>query len=51
MTSRVDISALARYIETIIQGSITLARTHQDSQLLARRFDYLKDHLPQGKVS
>jgi hypothetical protein len=41
----VDTRALARYIVAIIEGSIMLARTHRDSHLMARHFDYLKEHL------
>jgi TetR/AcrR family transcriptional repressor of nem operon len=41
----VDTRALARYIVALIEGSIMLARTHTDSQLIARHFDYLKEHL------
>jgi TetR/AcrR family transcriptional repressor of nem operon len=42
---RVDTTALARYVVALIEGSIMLARTHQDGRLLARHFDYLKEHL------
>jgi hypothetical protein len=41
----VDTRALARYIVAIIEGSIMLARTHRDRQLMASHFDYLKEHL------
>ena len=41
----VDAAALARYIVAIIQGSIMLTRTRQDRDLMARHFDYLKEHL------
>jgi hypothetical protein len=49
----VDTQALARYIVAIIEGSIMLARTHRDSHLMARHFDFLKEHLKQtcGQVT
>jgi TetR/AcrR family transcriptional repressor of nem operon len=43
----VDTLALARYVVAIIEGSIMLARTHKDGRLMARHFDYLKEHLRQ----
>jgi len=36
---------LARYIVTVIEGAIMLARTHRDPKLAACQFDYLKQHL------
>jgi TetR/AcrR family transcriptional regulator, transcriptional repressor for nem operon len=42
---RVDTWELARYIVAIIEGSILLGRTQKDRQLMARHFDYLKEHL------
>jgi TetR/AcrR family transcriptional regulator, transcriptional repressor for nem operon len=45
---RVDTAALARYIVSVIEGSIMLARTHKDRQMMARHFDYLKEHLRQA---
>ena len=42
---RVDTWALARYILGIVEGSIMLARTRRDGQLMARNFDYAKEHL------
>jgi TetR/AcrR family transcriptional repressor of nem operon len=41
----VDTGALARYIVALIEGSIMLARTHGDGQMIARHFDYLKEHV------
>jgi TetR/AcrR family transcriptional repressor of nem operon len=41
----VDAAALARYIVGIVEGSIMLMRAQQDSHMLARNFDYLKEHL------
>jgi TetR/AcrR family transcriptional repressor of nem operon len=40
-----DAAALARYIVAIVEGSIMLTRTQQDRHLMARHFDYLKEHL------
>jgi len=42
---RVDTWALARYIVGIVEGSIMLARTRRDGQVMARNFDYAKEHL------
>jgi TetR/AcrR family transcriptional regulator, transcriptional repressor for nem operon len=44
----VDAGALARYIVAIVEGSITVMRTHQDRHMIARHFDYLKEHLTQS---
>lgn len=44
----VDARALARYIVAIVEGSIMLARTQQDRDLMARHFEYLKEHLKQS---
>jgi TetR/AcrR family transcriptional regulator, transcriptional repressor for nem operon len=44
----VDAAGLARYIVAIIEGSIMLTRTQQDRHLMARHFDYLKEHLKQA---
>src|SRR5579883_1460866 len=41
----VDAAALARYIVALVEGSIMLTRTHQDRQMMARHFDYLKAYL------
>jgi TetR/AcrR family transcriptional repressor of nem operon len=48
VAGHVDTAALARYIVAIIEGSIMLARTHRDRQLMACHFDYLKEHLRQA---
>lgn len=45
---RVDTAALARYIVAIIEGSIMLTRTQKDREMMARHFDYLKEHLRQS---
>ena len=44
----VDAAALARYIVALVEGSIMLTRTHQDRQMMARHFDYLKAYLIQS---
>ncbi len=44
----VNAAALARYIVAMIEGSIMLMRTQQDPQMIARHFDYLKEHLKQS---
>jgi TetR/AcrR family transcriptional repressor of nem operon len=44
-TASVDAAALARYIVAIVEGSIMLTRTQRDRHLMARHFDYLKEHL------
>ena len=44
----VDAAALARYIVAIVEGSIMLTRTHHDRHMMARHFDYLKEHLKQA---
>jgi hypothetical protein len=41
----VDTRELARYIVTVIEGSIMLSRTFRDRQMLKRHFDQLKEHL------
>ena len=40
-----DAWTLARYVVTVVEGAIMLARTHRDRTLLARHFDCLKEHL------
>ena len=45
---RMDTWAEARYIVAIVEGSIMLARTVQDSQIIGCHFDYLKAHLKQS---
>jgi TetR/AcrR family transcriptional repressor of nem operon len=44
---RPDTGALARYIVSVIEGSIMLARTGRDPQMISRNFEYLKEHLRQ----
>ena len=44
----VDTWDLARYVVTVIEGSILLARTHQDRRLLGRHFDHLKQYIKQS---
>jgi TetR/AcrR family transcriptional repressor of nem operon len=44
---RLDTLALARYIIAIIEGSIILARAHQEPCFMARHFQFLKDYLRQ----
>ena len=44
----VDVAELARYIVAIVQGSIMLTRTQQDRHMMARHFDFLKEHLKQS---
>jgi hypothetical protein len=46
--ARVDTGVLARYIVSVIQGSIMLARVHRDPLILKRHYDCLKDHLRQS---
>jgi hypothetical protein len=36
---------LARYIVSVIEGAIMLARTHRDTKLPACQFAYLKEYL------
>jgi TetR/AcrR family transcriptional regulator, transcriptional repressor for nem operon len=45
---RLDTLALARYIVAVIEGSILLARAHQDSRFMARHFQFLKEYLRQA---
>jgi hypothetical protein len=42
-----DARALARYLVAVVEGSIMLARTHQDRQMMARHFAHLKEQLQQ----
>jgi hypothetical protein len=44
----VEAGALARYIVAIVEGSIMLMRTQRDRHMMARHFDYLKEHLKQA---
>jgi len=41
----VDSGALARDIVAIVEGSIMLTRTQEDRPMMARHFDFLKEHL------
>jgi TetR/AcrR family transcriptional repressor of nem operon len=45
---KVDTRALARYIVAIVEGSIMLTRTQQDRRMMARHFEYMKEHLRQA---
>lgn len=42
---KLDTLALARYIVSVLEGSILLARAHNDASLIERHFEFLKDHL------
>jgi len=42
---RLDTWALARYIVGILEGSIMLARTRRDSQVMRKNFDFVKEHI------
>jgi len=42
---RTNMSELARYIVTVIEGAIMQARTLGDAELLPRQLGYLKEHL------
>src|SRR5262245_3683861 len=42
---RLDTLALARYLIAVLEGSIMLARAHQDPKLVARHFQFVKEHL------
>jgi TetR/AcrR family transcriptional repressor of nem operon len=44
---KLDTLALARYIVSVLEGSIILARAHKDASFIARHFEFLKDHLRQ----
>ena len=45
LSRRIDAMELARYIVTVIEGAILLARTSGDRQLITRQFELLKGHL------
>lgn len=45
LTRRINAMELARYIVSVIEGAILLARTGEDRQLIARQFAFLKEHL------
>jgi TetR/AcrR family transcriptional regulator, transcriptional repressor for nem operon len=47
----IDARALAGYIVAIVEGSIMLMRTEQDRHMIARHFEYLKEHLKQSLCS
>jgi hypothetical protein len=42
---RTNMSELARYIVTVIEGAIMQGRTLGDAELLPRQLAYLKEHL------
>lgn len=42
---KLDTLGLARYIVSVLEGSIILARAHQDASLIARNFELLADYL------
>lgn len=44
---RIDTMALARYLIAVLEGSIVLARAHQEPRLLAKHFQFVKEHLRQ----
>lgn len=44
---RIDTRALARYIVSVLEGSIILARANQDARIVPLHFRMLKDHLRQ----
>ena len=43
-----DTWTLARYVVTVVEGAIMLARTYRDRTLLARHFGCLKEYLAQN---
>jgi TetR/AcrR family transcriptional regulator, transcriptional repressor for nem operon len=45
LSRRIDAMELARYIVSVIEGSILLARSRGDRQLITRQFAFLKEHL------
>jgi TetR/AcrR family transcriptional regulator, transcriptional repressor for nem operon len=45
LSRRIDAMELARYIVSVIEGAILLARTRGDRQLITRQFAFLKEHL------
>jgi TetR/AcrR family transcriptional repressor of nem operon len=46
--NRAEVTELARYIVSVIEGAIMLARARRDRRLIARQFDVLKEHLRQA---
>jgi TetR/AcrR family transcriptional repressor of nem operon len=45
LSPRVDAMELARYVVTVIEGAILLARTRRDRQLITCQFEFLKRQL------
>jgi TetR/AcrR family transcriptional repressor of nem operon len=43
-----EVTEVARYIVSVIEGAIMLARARRDRRLIARQFDVLKEHLRQA---
>jgi TetR/AcrR family transcriptional repressor of nem operon len=42
---KLDTLGLARYIVSVLEGSIILARAHKDASFITRNFELLADHL------
>jgi TetR/AcrR family transcriptional regulator, transcriptional repressor for nem operon len=42
---KLDTLALARYVVSVLEGTIILTRAHKDAGLIGRHFALLKDHL------
>lgn len=42
---QIDPTELARYLVTVIEGAILLARARRDSNLIGQQFGYVKDYL------
>lgn len=42
---KLDTLALARYVISVLEGTIILTRAHKDAGMIGRHFDMLKDHL------
>ena len=42
---KLDTLALARYVVSVLEGTIILTRAHRNASLIARHFEFLKDHL------
>lgn len=47
----VDTWELARYCVAVVEGSIMLARTRQDTRMMKQHINQLKDHLKQALLS
>ena len=45
LSRRVDTMELARYLVTVIEGALLLARARRDRQLISGQFAILKEHL------